>query len=198
MGQFWRGREWPTSTLCPAMRELTSRNANVLRYSESAANLLVDNGSNFAIFSECALISKEKLSDFDSAISQHRYEAMVNEIARRDNVPKTVAAARARREFPDLYDDYQASVGVKKTYEQLIGEEIKKGFSDLVARQRIAALYPVAARETITKSAASASVREFMAKVDEIKKARGCSRTAAMSAARREHPDLFARFENVV
>jgi hypothetical protein len=50
------------------MRELTSRNANVLRYSESAANLLVDNGSNFAIFSECALISKEKLSDFDSAI----------------------------------------------------------------------------------------------------------------------------------
>jgi hypothetical protein len=30
----------------------TSRNANVLRYSESAANLLVDNGPNFAIFSE--------------------------------------------------------------------------------------------------------------------------------------------------
>ena len=40
MGQFWRGREWPTSTLCPAMRELTSRNANVLRYSESAGSAL--------------------------------------------------------------------------------------------------------------------------------------------------------------
>jgi hypothetical protein len=73
MGQFWRGRQWPTSTLCPAMRELTSRNANVLRYSESAADLLVDNGSNFAIFSECALISKEKLSDFDSVI--RRFES---------------------------------------------------------------------------------------------------------------------------
>jgi hypothetical protein len=29
---------------------------------------LVDNGSNFAIFSECALILKENWSDFDSAI----------------------------------------------------------------------------------------------------------------------------------
>src|SRR4029453_6744015 len=77
MGEFWRGRQWPTSTLCPAMRELTSRNANVLRYSESAANLLVDNGSNFAIFSECALISKEKLSDFDSAIPLRRLESVL-------------------------------------------------------------------------------------------------------------------------
>src|SRR4029453_15939876 len=41
---------------------LTSRKANVLRYSESAANLLVDNGLNFVIFSESALIFKEKLS----------------------------------------------------------------------------------------------------------------------------------------
>jgi hypothetical protein len=51
----------------------TSRNANVLRYSESAANLLVDNGSNFAIFSECALISKEKLSDFDSVVRRFEF-----------------------------------------------------------------------------------------------------------------------------
>jgi hypothetical protein len=29
-------------------------------YFEIAANLLIDNGSNFPIFSECALITKEK------------------------------------------------------------------------------------------------------------------------------------------
>jgi hypothetical protein len=39
-----------------------------LPHSESTANLLVDKRSNFAIFSECALISKGKYSDFDSAI----------------------------------------------------------------------------------------------------------------------------------
>ena len=38
------------------------------RYSEWCANLLIDNGLNFAIFSERALNSVEKLSDFDSAI----------------------------------------------------------------------------------------------------------------------------------
>jgi hypothetical protein len=43
------------------------------RRSESRANLLVDNGSNFAIFSEYALILKEKWSDFDSAI--RRFES---------------------------------------------------------------------------------------------------------------------------
>jgi hypothetical protein len=35
---------------------------------EIVANLLIDNGSNFPIFSERGLISKEKWSDFDSAI----------------------------------------------------------------------------------------------------------------------------------
>ena len=44
-----------------------------LPYSELAANLLIDNGSNFAIFSECALISKEKWSDFDSVM--RRFES---------------------------------------------------------------------------------------------------------------------------
>jgi hypothetical protein len=38
------------------------------RHSESAANLLTDNGSNFANFSEYALILQANWSDFDSAI----------------------------------------------------------------------------------------------------------------------------------
>jgi hypothetical protein len=43
------------------------------RHSESCANLLTDNGSNFAIFSECALILLLNWLDFDSAI--RRFES---------------------------------------------------------------------------------------------------------------------------
>jgi hypothetical protein len=129
--------------------------------------------------------------------NKHRFETMVDMIARRDGVPKSVAASRAREEFPDLFDDYQNSVGVSKSYSDLVAAEIRKGCSPVVAAQRVATLYPAAARENIVKSAASPSVAEFMARVDEIKKDRGLSRTAAMSAARCEHPDLYERFENV-
>jgi hypothetical protein len=38
------------------------------RHSESTANLLMRNGANFDIFSECALILLANWSDFDSAI----------------------------------------------------------------------------------------------------------------------------------
>src|SRR4030095_6043996 len=74
----------------------TSRNANVLGYSESAANLLVDNGSNFAIFSECALISKEKLSDFDSAIPLHRFDIVTPQ------VPDDSARPRPPGSYPSV------------------------------------------------------------------------------------------------
>jgi alpha-glutamyl/putrescinyl thymine pyrophosphorylase clade 1 len=130
---------------------------------------------------------------------KHRFESMVAMIAQRDNVPLRVAATRARREFPTLYDDYQASVGVKKTYEQLIGDEIRKGCSDRVARQRIAALYPAAARESRESIAKSESggVAEFMARVSEIMERDGVSRLTAMGRARKVHPDEFAKYQNV-
>src|ERR1700690_966085 len=38
------------------------------RHSESAANLLMGNGANFDIFSECALILQANWLDFDTAI----------------------------------------------------------------------------------------------------------------------------------
>jgi hypothetical protein len=127
----------------------------------------------------------------------HRFESMVLMIRDRDNVPMAEAARRARKEFPTLYDDYQASGGaaVSKSYSELIADEIANGCSDTVARQKIAYAHPHLARESIAKSA---SVSDFMTRVSEIKKRDGCSRVEAMTRARREDPAAFRRFENVV
>ena len=65
-----RGDRRPASTSHSYQQWL---NETETPHSESTANLLTDNGSNFAIFSECALISKEKWSDFDSA--KRRFES---------------------------------------------------------------------------------------------------------------------------
>jgi hypothetical protein len=127
----------------------------------------------------------------------HRFEAMVDMIAERDGVSKPVAAGRARKEFPDLFDDYRNSVGVAKSssYDQLVDNEIQKGCSVVVARQRVAYAHPELARESLAKS--ENGVAEFMTRVSEIKKRDGCSRVEAMIRARREHPAAYARFENV-
>ena len=126
----------------------------------------------------------------------HRFEAMIDMVAERYNVSKTVAASRARKEFPTLYEDYRNSVGVAKSssYDQLVDDEIRKGCSAVVARQRVAYAHPELARDQIAKNA---SVSEFMSAVDAIKKRDGCSRVEAMIRARREQPAAYARFENV-
>jgi hypothetical protein len=125
-----------------------------------------------------------------------KFDALVREIAARDKIPLAQASVRARAEHPEAYAALNRT-DTTKSYRGLVEAEIAKGFSDTVARQKVAYAFPQAARESIATIAKSARVSEFMNAVNEIKKARGCSRTAALSTARREHPDLFARFENV-
>lgn len=140
----------------------------------------------------------DEVAETEREGKRHRFETMTAMIAQRDNVPLRVAATRARKEFPTLFADYQNSVGLKKTYEQLIDDEIRKGCTDTIARAKVAYAFPQAARESGESIAKSASVSEFVAAVDAIMKRDGCSRVAAMTAARKAHPDLYARFENVV
>jgi hypothetical protein len=125
----------------------------------------------------------------------HRFEAMVDEIARRDGVSKTEATRRARKEFPTLFADYQASAAVSKSYGQLIRDEIQKGCNAVVAAQRVAVAYPALARQTLAKR--ESGVAEFMMCVSEIKKRDGVSRVEAMTRARQENPTAFERFQNV-
>jgi hypothetical protein len=123
----------------------------------------------------------------------HKFQTVTARIAAARNLPKAQAQVVARLENPELYADYQRS-GVAKSYNDLVAAEIAKGCNPTVARQRVDYAYPQAARASIAKSA---SASEFMASVDEIKKAHNCSRTEAMALARREHPEEFARFQNV-
>ena len=91
---------------------------------------------------------------------RHKFETMVNNVAQRDGVTKAVAAARARKEYPELFEDFQNSGGVAKSFSELIADEIRKGCSDVVAHQRVAYEFPQAARESIAKS--ESGVSEFM------------------------------------
>ena len=85
-----------------------------------------------------------------------------------------------------------------KSFGDLVEAEIAKGCSPTVARQKVAYAFPQAARESRESIAKHESgVSGIYGRVDEIKKVRGCSRVEAMSAARRENPDLYWRFENV-
>jgi hypothetical protein len=127
-----------------------------------------------------------------------KFDALTRMIASRDGVSLEVAAARARKEDPALFAAYQSSGNVAKSFSELIADEIRKGCSPLVARQKINYAYPALARASRESRAKSESgVAEFMACVSEINKRDGCSRTAAMMRARRENPAEFSRFQNV-
>jgi hypothetical protein len=134
------------------------------------------------------------------ADNTHRFEAMVDEVARRDGVSRPAAFRRARQQYPTLFRDYVASGGpaASKSYSDLVEAEVRKGCSPTVASQRIAYAFPQAARESRESIAKSARVSEFMSAVDEIKKREGVSRVEAMARARRENPEAFERFQNVV
>jgi hypothetical protein len=90
-----------------------------------------------------------------------------------------------RQEYPDIahgYDDLTS-----KSYNSLVQAEIAKGCSPVVAAQRVCHLYPDAAQSAISKSADSDAAR-FMKVVIDIMQRDRCSRTEAMTKARREGP----------
>jgi hypothetical protein len=140
--------------------------------------------------------ASDEADDNEPTGPTHRFEAMVAEVARRDNVPLAEAARRARRQYPTLYADYIASgEGVAKSYDQLVRDEIRKGCSAAVAAAKVAYAHPHAARETMAKR--DSGVAEFMTVVDTIMKHDGVSRGVAMGRARRENPAAFGRYQNV-
>lgn len=135
----------------------------------------------------------------------HKFESVSQRIAAERKLPLTAAAQAARVENPVLFRDYQSS-GLQNnaansgqqltTYEKMVQQEIRKGCSANVARQRVSYAHPALARhQTIAKAAASPA--EFMGRVDQVMQARDCSRTAAMQTVRKQFPELFRKFQNV-
>jgi hypothetical protein len=121
-----------------------------------------------------------------------KFQSMVDLTAREQGVSKTEAARRVRQEYPDIahgYDDLTS-----KSYNSLVQAEIAKGCSPVVAAQRVCHLYPDAAQSAISKSADSDAAR-FMKVVIDIMQRDRCSRTEAMTKARREDPARFAKYQ---
>jgi hypothetical protein len=125
----------------------------------------------------------------DSKVKKrHRFEAFVDRIAREEKVPRTTAMTRARQQYPELYASYQRERNVSKSYADLVQAEISKGCSPVVAAQRVAMLYPDAARASMAK--ARHDVADFM------EAEHNCPRTVAMSEIRKRYPDAFERLQN--
>jgi hypothetical protein len=122
------------------------------------------------------------------------FDALVREVAQRDGIPLAEAARRARQENPDVYDA-MTRTDVAKSFNEMVADEIGKGFSHNVARQKVSNAYPQAARESIAKS--QADVADFMCCVTAIQKRDQVNRTTAMARARKAHPSEFSRFQNV-
>ena len=124
----------------------------------------------------------------------HRFEAFVDRIAREEKVPRTTAMTRARQQYPELYASYVRERNVSKSYADLVQTEIRKGCSSVVAAQRVAMLYPDAARASMAK--ARHDVADFMERVVAYQAEHGCQRTVAMSEIRKRYPDAFERLQN--
>jgi hypothetical protein len=81
-------------------------------------------------------------------------------------------------------------------FDALVAAEIAKGCPASVAGQRVVMRYgtrPDASR--VNKSASVTA--DFMAEVDAVMIAKRCSRTEALTEARKRNPELFARYQAV-
>jgi hypothetical protein len=76
-------------------------------------------------------------------------------------------------------------------FDSLVEAEMEKGVSEAVARQRVGLKYPDAAAAVITKQGKT----PFEKVVDAIMEQDGCSRSAAMSRARKKEPLKFAHYQ---
>jgi len=128
---------------------------------------------------------------------RHKFEALVDFVANRDGTAKSKAMEIARRDYPETYASYQDSAKVEKSFESLVAVEMRKGFSAVVAKQKVAYAFPDLAKSAAAIAKSASGVVEFVKCVDQIQARDDCSRTAAMAKARQEYPTAFARYQNV-
>jgi hypothetical protein len=106
-------------------------------------------------------------------------------------VDKATAATTTRREYPEVYRAFQQWSGVAKSYGGLVQAEINRGFSPLIAKQRIMHAHGIAPLD-LNKCADSPVVR-FFNLVTKVMERDNCGRTTAMRKIRRSHPTLMKR-----
>jgi hypothetical protein len=147
---------------------------------------------------------------------RHAFDDRVDQIKDRDSVTKQVALQRARIEFPDDYENFQAfyagtstseqrarrdgyGVNVGKSAPDLVEIEMRKGCSREIALQRLAQQFGFRAFDNpdrLTKRRADLTYT-FLKRCDEIMDQDGVSATEATRRARLEDPRLFATMQSV-
>jgi hypothetical protein len=125
----------------------------------------------------------------------HKWEATVQNLANEHGVPKSTAAVMARKQFPRLYQSYQESGlqdNAARSHQSLVTAEMDKGFSEIVAKQRVMHAHGSTPLD-IRKFRDSPAVRleNLMTKVMQ---RTGCERTVAWRAVRKRFPKLMAKF----
>jgi hypothetical protein len=137
-----------------------------------------------------------------------RFDDRVDQVARRDGVPKTVAMQRARKEFgPDYEASQRQPISAAKrapeplTDESAVAAQISKGCSDIVAAQRVLAQYGnTLPRSDFAKSATAvaAEVQNRMAsEIEQCMRLEKVDRTTAMRKVRLRHPELYDAYQLV-
>jgi hypothetical protein len=120
--------------------------------------------------------------DDDSEIAKAtKFQAMIDKTAREQGVSKVEAARRVRDQFPDIANGYDALPETSKSYRSLVDAEIRKGNSEVVARQKVAYSHPDVVQSHISKAGDG-----FENAVAKIQKRDNVDRCTALRKARLE------------
>jgi hypothetical protein len=144
---------------------------------------------------------------------RHAFDDKIDFVKDRDGVTKSVAMQRARLEFPDTWQAYQASLAGSSAQEQyaaragrgttvgkrapsLIEAEMMKGCSREVAAQRVAQQHGFRAFDQSTSIRKRADLTyEFQSRVDEIMRKDRVDACEATRRARQEDWELYAAMQ---
>jgi hypothetical protein len=124
----------------------------------------------------------------------HKFETVVDRMVRESGgkLSKLEAMQQARRENPTLAQAF-ADSSLSKSYRDLVNAEIDRGFSPLIAKQRVLHAHGNnIAIPDINKG--DTPVTRFNAVVTKLMEERGIERTEALRLARKRNPTLFAKY----
>jgi hypothetical protein len=116
--------------------------------------------------------------------------ASVAELQKRDNCTAQAAMTKARFENQVGFANYQSNA-TNDDFDALLEKEIAKGSPPSVAAQRVGLKYPNAAAAVIAKR----EKHPFEKVVDAIMQQDGCSRSEAMSRARKKEPVKYHYYQ---
>jgi hypothetical protein len=141
------------------------------------------------------------LKTSDHATYRTKTQAMVDNIASTENCSKTEAMRRLRERHPDVVNGNPVSKRASEpvTAEQLIAEQVARGFSPAMAKVRVAQMYGFRAFDHRDMSkrelASSLTENDLLEKAQQHWEHGELSRCESLRKARLERPGLYRRMQ---